>query len=578
MKSFFKILFSVSILFLLSLSFYSCMMSDSSGTTVSSSDDDDDDDVTPTTELGDTSSLYINLSEGKLAIEDSDNDSDWYTIGSLSTGAIGLSENTLFVYYTEDDDGNVTDRINVKANNYAGNLSVYLEGTCTSGGLRIQTNTSYTVSLYLDSVSMTSSSYPCIDMTKGGAAKVYLSGTNTLTDGREYGTGYGSDYSTEGSNNKGTLYCKGDLTIAESSSGSLTVSQAYKNCIASKGILTINSGTYTLTSEGKNGLMGDSSVVINDGTITYNGTGAISTSQCRKANFIKTDTDDSTSSVYIKGGSLTADVYNGKGINSSKVYISGGSSTFTVTGETGFTSDNNKSGTYTDADGETCSGSITFAPEGIEAASIMQITGGRTEVTATDDALNVSDDGGSFTISGGALYAYSTGGDAVDSNGNVYVKGGLVVAYAPTGSEDALDCGDNYSIKITGGVVAGTCGSTNGLSSMSTSNQKLLYFSGSSSSSNRPGSSSSSSSISAVAVEVDDEYVYAYELPSSSYGLFFMTCPSFTSSSSSSYTVYTDADFSGGSDFNGLYASDDDTDITEMPTISASSKKTPTVK
>ena len=491
----------------------------------------------------------------------------------------------------------------------------------TTGGVKIQTNGTDAVNVYLNSVSISSSNYPCIDITKGSAANVYLTGTNTLKDGRAYGTGYGEEYSTtsgatytdddgnivsctvvksaisEGSDSKGTLYSKGNLTISETTDGgSLLVTQAYKNCIASKGTLTINSGTYTLTSTGKNGLFADESVVVNDGTITFSGTGTVSTTALRKANGIKADSDNSNSTVYIKGGSIDLTAYNGKGIAASKVYISGGTNTINVTGTSGYTNDDRKTGYYYTADGEkvTCSGGtsgyITCAPEGIEGDTVVEISGGTTEVYAQDDGVNVSSSSATFTMKGGYLYVYATKGDGIDSNGTLTVSDGVIVSYAPTGSEDALDS-DSKTI-ITGGVVAGVCGSTMGLSEYSTSGQKVLYFTGSSSNGMRAGmpggggfpgssssgsSSSSSSSFSKVAVAVDGTVKYAFELPSSSFGLCVLSCPSFTSSTSSSYTVYTAPTFSGGTSFHGLYASD--ASETTLPTVTkGSSTATPSIK
>ena len=117
----------------------------------------------------------------------------------------------------------------------------------TTGGVKIQTSDDYETGVYLEDVSITSSLYPCLDLTKGGTATVFIEGTNSFTDGRVYS----SDYSST-SDNKGTLFCKGGLALCDidgtSGSATLSISQNYKSCIATKGNLLLESGTYTLTS------------------------------------------------------------------------------------------------------------------------------------------------------------------------------------------------------------------------------------------------------------------------------------------------------------------------------------------
>ncbi|MBQ3671902.1 MAG: carbohydrate-binding domain-containing protein [Treponema sp.] len=495
--------------------------------------------------------------------------------------------------------------IKIDATNITENLAVNFEGTLSTGGVKIQTTTDHEIGVYLNNVSITSSNYPCFDITKGGSASVFLTGTNSLVDGRTYGYGYGSEYAStsqnpvsDGSDSKGTLYCKGGLSL--SGSGSLSVVQAYKNCIASKdGTLTIESGTYTLanykkstyapltdysstSATGKNGLFGGRAVVINGGDITFYGNGLVSSSECRKANGIKTDDDDyPSSSVTITGGKLSITTYNGKGIAAPYVYIKGGSNTINVRGTTSYTGDSaggmramggfgggnapgasstnsggtSTSGSWYDADGVKESGTITFAAEGIEGVYRVEISGGTTEVTATDDGINVSGSSASFVLSGGSVYTYSLSGDGIDSNGSISVSGGTAVSYAPTGSEDSFD--SDGKITISGGTIAGVSGSQMALSEYSTSGQKLLYFTG--------------GSLGSVAVSLSGSLAYAFELPSSSYGLFVMSSPRFTSSSASSYTVYSSPTFSGGTDFHGLY--------TTLPTVSdGSSTKTPSIK
>ena len=546
--------------------------------------------------------VYLNLSAGSYSTDNSN-----FTEITVDSAKV-FGDKTVKIKYTTttDTDGNEvsTGLIKIDASSATTDVAFYISGTMSTGGIKIQSNETNLIGIYLNDATITSSDYPCIEITKGSAAKVNLSGTNTLSDGRVYGIGYGDEYSTtegatyeddgvtyectvsqkvvsEGSDSKGTLYCKGDLTL--SGEGSLKVIQAYKNCIASKAKLTVESGTYELSSNGKHGLYADDTVTVNDGTISFSGTGVVSTTALRKTTGIKADSDNIDSAVYINGGKITIQAYNGKGIAGSYVYIAGGVTSVNVSGTSGFTGDDKKTGSYYDADGVLvkCTGSaststdsselyIKCAPEGIEGEYLVEISGGITQVYAQDDGVNVSNDAGDFYMKDGYLYVSASKGDGIDANHNLYVQGGVIVSYAPTGSEDSFDSGN--AIYITGGVIAGVSGSQMALSEYSVSGQKMLYFTGSSSGMGGmqgPGQSSSSSSFSKVAVYVSGECKYAFTLPTSSYGLFVMSAPSFTSSSSSGYTVYTSPSFNGGTDFNGLYAVD--AAGTTMPSVTTGS-------
>ncbi len=414
--------------------------------------------------------IYLNLSNGSASADNV----NWTTI---STSAIKPANN-IKIKYTEDANNASTGMIKVNAEDFSGELKVYITGTMTSGGVKIQSNGSDMVYVYLTDTSITSSNYPCLDITKGSAATVTLSGTNTFIDGRVYGTGYGEEYSTtsgsyytdddgnkiactvsqkvvsEGSDHKGTLYNKGNLTI--SGTGSLSITQAYKNCIASKeGILTIDNGTFTLknyksdSNTGKNGLFGGQGIVVNGGDISFSGKGIISSSDMRKANGFKTDDDNYTSSyVKITGGKTSITTYNGKGINAPVVAISGGENIFTVTGTTSY-SERTSTGSWYDADGVKESGTVKFSPEGIESTSSISFSGGSTIVSAPDDGINVSNSGGSLTISGGFLYVKAQG-DGLDSNGNITISGGITVVSQTGNGNSPIDCGDGYKFTVTG--------------------------------------------------------------------------------------------------------------------------------
>ncbi len=513
--------------------------------------------------------LYLDLTNKKVSYNNSE---PWFYI---STSAVEPIVNVK-VKFTEDDSGGSTGLIKVNASSLSGVFNLHIYGSMTEGGVKVQTNGSDTVNVYLEGTTITSTNYPCLDITKGAQANVILSGTNTFTDGRSYGIGYGEEYSTssgdtyydedtstyvsctvsksvikEGSDHKGSLYNKGNLTI--SGSGSLSITQAYKNCIASKeGILTIDGGTlnlknYTSSSDtGKSGLFGAQGIIVNDGSITFDGKGIISTSDIRKANGFNTD-DETYSSSYVKinGGSTSITTYNGKGINVPKIYISGGRNTFTVTGTTSY-SESSKSGSWYDADGVKESGTVKYSPEGIEAASLVEISGGSTIISAPDDGINVSGTGGSLTISDGFLYVKSQG-DGLDSNGNITISGGVTVVSQTGGGNSPIDCGDNYKFSVTGSTATVFAIGSNGMftESIPTSTSIPMIYSTSL-------SSKSSLGVDGIIAVVSPQ----------SYGAAVLVSPSISSGSSYSFVgggtisgtlynedaqVYLPASISGGS-------------------------------
>ncbi len=88
--------------------------------------------------------------------------------------------------------------------------------------------------------------------------------------------------------------------------------------------------------------------------------------------------------------------------------------------------------------------------EGIE-ADFITITGGKIVIIGYDDGINVSEDFGVLTITGGNIYV-STKGDCIDSNGDFIMTGGYVMLKSEaiyTMGDYAVDV--NGTISITGG-------------------------------------------------------------------------------------------------------------------------------
>ncbi|MBQ3923241.1 MAG: hypothetical protein II707_08085, partial [Spirochaetales bacterium] len=112
--------------------------------------------------------------------------------------------------YFYDGDGNATVKVDFTKYNGTSNgvirvditdvtkaTAVHISGSNDAvNGIKIQTSKTYQNGVILDNVTLTSGNFPCVEMTKKGSVNVQLIGTNILTDGRTFGTGYGEEYST----------------------------------------------------------------------------------------------------------------------------------------------------------------------------------------------------------------------------------------------------------------------------------------------------------------------------------------------------------------------------------------------
>ena len=443
-----------------------CVVEDDDETTIVSSSD-----TVATAATGSTFSpankIYIDLTNAQVS---ADNE-NWSDITTTSTD---FFDETVKVKYTETDAGASTGVIRVDAEDATATLGVILSGTQTTGGVKIQTTTDYEVGVYLNDVSITSTNYPCIDITKGGAASVFVTGTNTLTDGRTYSTDY-SSYS----DNKGTLYCKGGMAlVAPDGTGSLSITQNYKSCIATKANLSIESGTYTLTStavavyDSSDGDYNSPACINVDGNVAVSGGTVTGTASGDGSKAITVDGTYTQSAGTVNVKATGSNIGSSSSARAGFPGSSGGSS-----GPGGGSSGTNPgSSTGTNTDSSSSSGSASASAKGVKIDGAIMISGGTLYARSTsDEALeskstitisggevlgySTADDGinaaSDLTISGGYVCGYSSANDGIDANGNMYIKGGVVYAVCAKSPEVALDANTEQQKKlhISGGTI-----------------------------------------------------------------------------------------------------------------------------
>ena len=239
----------------------------------------------------------------------------------------------------------------------------------------------------------------------------------------------------------------GDITVKTTGGGlwdSTKLKTKASACLGADGNITISGGTISLTSTGAGGkgINGDGNFTATGGTliiktsgnaVVASSNGTLSTvSSSQQLDRYDSDYKSSPKGIKIDGAILISD----------NAIIS-----VTTTGAGG---------------------------EGIESKTNINITGGQVTVNAVDDAINSSysdatkgtSGAGDLTISGGYVYARSSGNDGIDANGNCYIKGGLVYAIGTTTPEVAIDANSEEQKKlyVTGGTIIAIGGLENGSS------------------------------------------------------------------------------------------------------------------
>ena len=236
----------------------------------------------------------------------------------------------------------------------------------------------------------------------------------------------------------------GDITVKTTGGGAWDSDDKKAKasaCLSADGNTVISGGTLTLTSTGAGGkgINGNGYLTASGGTLTVKTSG----------NAVVASSNGSISTV---SSSQQLDRYGSDYKSSPKgIKIDGA---ITISGNAVI------SVTTTGAGGE-----------GIESKTSIDITGGQVTVNAVDDAINASysttaNGSGDLTISGGYVYAHSTGNDGIDANGNCYIKGGLVYAIGSSQPEVAIDANSEQQKKlyVTGGTIVAIGGLENGSS------------------------------------------------------------------------------------------------------------------
>ena len=390
-----------------------------------------------------------------------------------------------------------------QSDDLAEEITYTLSGTSTDGEFYM--SGSYKATIELNGLTLTNAtpvySGAAVHIQNGKRIKVKIvtGTTNTLSD------------ASTGSQ-KGCLYIKGHAEFAQK--GTLNVVGNVKHGIKTDEYFTIKNATINVTSAAGDGINCAEYFLMESGTINISGTqddgiqcdidGDASTGET-------TDHEEEDSgNIYIEGGTInitvTADAAKGiKGEGDMK--ISGGDITVKTTGGGVWDSTKvktkasaclgadgnmtisggtmNLTSTGAGGKGIKIDGAITISDnaaifvtttgaggEGIESKTSIDITGGWVTVNASDDAINASynDDtkslsnAGDLTISGGYVYAHSTGNDGIDANGNVYIKGGVIYAIGTTTPEVAIDANSEEQKKlyVTGGTIIAIGGLENG--------------------------------------------------------------------------------------------------------------------
>lgn len=383
-----------------------------------------------------------------------------------------------------------------------------------------------------------------------------------------------------------TIHTSGNAVLEASGSG---FDPSYCTAIKSDVAVTISGAEITIVSTGLAGkaISSDTDILITDGSVnvTCSGNGAVYTNTSGVADAYVSTCFSADGNINISGGSVTTSSSGsgGKGIsvdgtltigtagNSPMIHITTTGTRIHISGSGGngvyaeakaIKSDgavtiNNGDITIASADDaikseisitiNTASVIISNSVEGIEAPYIT-INSGSVNARASDDVLNATfgnggeqDDGSLLTINGGNIVLNTTGGDGLDSNGDILITSGTTIVHGPP---SAPEVGMDYN---------GSCNVNGGFLVISGTNSNMTQA---------PGNSSSQYSIKAVSnTSLSSSTLFHLQDASANDVLTFQPIRNyysivFSSSallSGASYSIYTGGTCTG-TNTNGLYS------------------------
>ena len=321
------------------------------------------------------------------------------------------------------------------------------------------------VRLVLSGASITSSDGPAVDFQDTGNAIVVLAkdSKNTLTDGATYASGQDAT---------AALFSSDTLTVT--GTGRLDVTGSYKDGISSKNGLIITGNATINVKAADDGLRGKDYLVVESGTLTVEAGGdGLKSSEgddetkgfisLGKASITLTSSDDAiaaTTDVTVKDTTLTITAGGGQANATVEEQAPPGQES-TADSTTPSPKGINAGVSYTQDSGTV---TVNAADEGLQ-APFINVAGGELSIAAGDDGINASngdhvienadtesDDGSVLTISGGEVEVSYASSDGIDSNGSVYIKGGIVVVSGQAGEMDgSVDAnGESQLVGVTG--------------------------------------------------------------------------------------------------------------------------------
>ena len=343
------------------------------------------------------------------------------------------------------------------------NIVYKLSGTASDGFFKLYS--AKKMALLLDGVSITNPAGAAVNIQSGKRCFVMVEGTNTFADGSS------AAYSSGEEDMKAVFFSEGQLCFSGSGTLKITANNKQgKSAITSDDYVRLmQSPTVNVTagSSAGHGVRGNEYVRVSNGTLT------ISASAAMKKGISSDDfvlIEGGTTDITVSGGvaydSEAAEYKGSAGIKADNYFgMTGGTVTIKNTGNGGkgisagnYDFDSSK---HTLSDSYISGGTLSVTCSGSETndVSAKGIKIGWATKSGTGEHSTVTGYAGNLIISGGDVNVKASGGEGIEAKGTLTISGGHIFGYSSY--DDGINCVND--ITITGGYVcAWTAGSRTG--------------------------------------------------------------------------------------------------------------------